>query len=110
MLYPTPLRWESSGILQSCWSEKLCWENLRARSLHRSHFILDPVVSFCLELECEFFRARLHNTSFIQHMHKIRNDIVEQTLVVCYHDDRIVLRTEFVHTVRYDAKRIDVET
>src|SRR5437660_8661431 len=53
---------------------------------------LQPVVTLLFQFEREFLTAFFHDSSAREHMHKIRNDVVEQALIV-RDDDRCLLRT-----------------
>ncbi len=47
-----------------------------------SYFFLNPVITFILQFQNKFRSGSFHDTTFVKHMHNIRFDIIEQTLVV----------------------------
>ncbi len=60
-----------------------------AKSLGSRYFILDPVIALRFQLERQLFRARFHDAALVKHVHVVGNDIIEQSLVVCYHDNSV---------------------
>ena len=48
--------------------------------------ILNPVVAFFFQFEGQFLATRFYDATFVQHVHKIGHNVVEQTLVMRYHD------------------------
>ena len=71
--------------------------------------MLNPFVAFGLEFEGELFGASLDNTSFVEHMDEIGDDVIEQALIVCDYDGGIVGAAQFVDAGGDDAEGIDVE-
>src|SRR5215207_297123 len=75
----------------------------------RSAHGIDPAVALVFEFQRQFLAARLYDAAVAEHVHEVRHNVVEQTLVVGDDDDCAVRAPESVDTVRYDAERVDVE-
>src|SRR5690606_24317807 len=52
----------------------------------------------------------LDDLALVQNVHAVRNDMLEQTLIVRNDDHGAIWRTQRVHAFRNDLQRIDVET
>src|SRR3989475_3412916 len=69
----------------------------------------EPYVALLFELESQLLAARLHDAAARQHVHVIRNDVVQQPLVVRDDDDAALGAPERVDAVRDYPERVDVE-
>src|SRR5438067_776482 len=84
--------------------------SLLSRACAPSIRSLQPVVTLLFQFEREFLTAFFYDSSAREHVHKIRNDVVEQTLIVG-DDDRSLFRTvKFIDAFGDDPQRINVET
>ena len=57
--------------------------------LHRC-FVLDPVVSALLEFKSERRITGANDSSVPENVYNIRYDVIQQTLIVCDHNSRVV--------------------
>ena len=57
------------------------------------------VVTTLFKFVRQFFAARFHYTTIVQYMHKVRHNIVEQSLVVSNNNACIVFGFQLVHTI-----------
>src|SRR5262245_29860315 len=64
----------------------------------------DPGIAVLFEFERQRLVARLDDLSFVEDMHAVRHDVLEQALVVGDDDDGAVGRTQRVDTVRNDLE------
>ena len=58
-----------------------------------------PVVSFFLKFQGKFLARRPYDPSVVQYMDNIRDNIVEQPLIMCYYNCRIFGFFKLVHPV-----------
>lgn len=69
-----------------------------------------PVVTLLFKFERQLRTRCLHDSALVEHMHEIRLDVVEQTLIVGYDDGGVAVGLQFVDTAGNYAERIDVKT
>src|SRR5205814_9100331 len=67
------------------------------------------LVTFLLESDRELFSTRANDSSCGEHMHLVRNDVIQQSLVMRDDDCRIIRSPKFVDALCDDAQCIDVE-
>src|SRR5690606_18964529 len=72
--------------------------------------LFDPAVATLFELEGELTTARTYNTPIRQYMHMVGHNVIEQTLVMCDHDQGTIRRAEAVDTIGHHAQCIDIQT
>src|ERR1700730_15135844 len=66
-------------------------------------------VAGCLQLEGELFSAGLHDATLRKHMHHIRDDVVEQALIMGDDHEAALRCAQGVHPFGNDFERIDIE-
>src|SRR5262245_36764579 len=82
------------------------------RSLRRvpiSIRLRNPVVAALLQFKGEALIARANDSAIVQNMHAIRNDIIEETLVMSNEKLRVVLSFQAIHPLRHDPQGIDIQ-
>src|SRR5690606_14454541 len=67
-------------------------------------------VTLLLELHRQFLAARRYDAAVGKHVHLVRDDVVEQSLIVRNHNHRAVRGAQLVDAVGDDPQRVDVET
>src|SRR3981081_1671691 len=72
-------------------------------------FVLVLRVSRGFELQRQRLGPGLHDAALGEHMHHVRDDIIEQTLVVRDDHEGALGRTQPVDAIGHDLERIDVE-
>src|SRR5690606_27899710 len=72
-------------------------------------FADDVGITRLLELLGELLATGLDHTTLVENVNSVRNDVVEQALVVGDDHNRAIRRTQSVHTLSDDAQGIDVE-
>ncbi len=75
-------------------------------------FIFDPVITAGFEFESQFLAAALDDAAVHHHMHLIRHDVIEQSLIVRDKEDRFVFvgLVDFIDAVGDGAEGVDVES
>lgn len=74
------------------------------------HFVLDKVIPLGFEFQGQFLRAGAYDATVVEDMHKIRNNVVEQPLIVCNDQEGILAVAVLVHAIGHDAQGIDIQT
>src|SRR6266478_4722151 len=72
--------------------------------------IRDPVIAAPFELDRERTVAAARDSAAYQDMHVVRNDVIQQALIVRDQDDRSLRRAQRVYAVGDELQRIDVES
>src|SRR3954451_2600569 len=70
---------------------------------------LHPVVALFLKLESKLLSAFFDDASVGQHVHLIRNDKIQQPLIMRHQDDRVVGGAKLVHTLGNDPESVNIE-
>src|SRR2546425_559251 len=98
----------SAGLQQP--AQRRASRSRDSRSLPCSHRFLQPSVAFLFELQRQVFPAGLDDAAVRQNVNEVRNDIVQQPLVVRHHDDGALGTAQRIDAVRHDPQSVDVET
>src|SRR6266545_3535885 len=81
----------------------------RSRS-PRSRLMLDqPVVAFFLEFQGQLFPAGPNDASVPEDVDEVRDDVIEQALVMGDDQGGVIRTLELVHAVGNDLERVDVQ-
>src|SRR5206468_4163238 len=76
----------------------------------RHHYaITQPVVAFCLKLQCQFGTAGFHDASVRENVDDIWLDVVQQALVVRHDQEGATRVAQLIHGLGDGFQRIDVE-
>src|SRR5687767_10440661 len=69
----------------------------------------DPIVAARFELERQFLSAGPHDAAVHQHVNKVRDDVIQQTLVMCDEQLRPIGSLEAGNTMGNNLERVDIE-
>jgi len=66
-------------------------------------------IAFLFKFQSQFGATRTHDASIHQHVDKVRNDVVQQALVVSYHDDGALRVAHGIDALGYDLQRVNAD-
>src|SRR5215472_13235813 len=72
--------------------------------------LANPSITLFLQLQCQVLAPRPYNSPFGEHMDKVRDNVIQQTLVMGDDNYGPFRRPQRVHPVGDDLQGIDVQT
>src|SRR5690606_29605009 len=85
--------------------------DLRGRSYRppSSCFVDDAGVTVLLQFHRQALVTRLDDLAAIENVDGVRNDVIQEALIVSDHQKRAIRRTQCIDAIRHDLQRIYVE-
>src|SRR5690606_35656478 len=74
------------------------------------YFLFDPIISLLFQFQREFLRSRFDNSPIVNDVNIIRDDVIQQPLVVGYHDSSIIGGFKLVHPIGHNSQSIDIQS
>ena len=70
----------------------------------------DPIVALLFQFERELFSTLTRYLTVRENMHKVRNNVIQQTLVVSHNDDCVFRGAQLIYPTRYDTQRVNIQS
>src|SRR5450759_3357481 len=91
------------------WREHVVLPSLSLDGCSMPRLGFHRAIALLFQFQRQFRAARTHDASIHQHVDKVRNDVVQQALVVSYHDDGALWVAHGIDALGHDLQRVNVQ-